>query len=407
MLQGAKITNVGDATPSSVAKRRTGLVVFIALIASALASGALVELSLHHLLPAAPDRFTYDWRTALFSRTEPETRKDIALILISDRSLAQYPNQLPTDRVLIAQIVRALDSAGAKAIGLDIIFDRNTNNDKDEQLLSAIRSSRAPVVLGEIDERLKGVEQANLAFQRDFFTRANNPATGHLYLWNWQQTGIGGQPDQVIRYLPPHLKNMPMSFAEALVKASGLHVSEVSGPIAWLKPRAGNGAETFDAFEIPSHQPENLTAGTIVSPEMRDRIRDRIVLVGGSYEDRDRHFTPMSIVDGALLSGIQIQAQILAQLIDGRSVQELSLVQELITAFVLALIGFIGGRRFRLNDFQMFVYGGGFLFLVGGGIILFRFFSIILPSEISFFSLLAGIFLGHHSQRLVRQMRSR
>jgi adenylate cyclase len=407
MLQGAKITSAADAPPSGVAKRRMGLVVFIALVASAVIAGALVELSLHHLLPAAPDRFTYDWRTALFSRTQPETRKDIAVILISDRSLAQYPNQLPTDRALLAQIVRALDSAGAKVIGLDIIFDRRTDNAKDEQLIGAIRSSRAPVVLGEIDERLKGVERANLAFQQEFFKRANSPLTGHLYLWNWQQTGIGGQPDQVIRYLPPHLNNISMSFAEALVKASGLNLSEVSGPIAWLKPRAANGAETFDAYEIPSHDPENLSADTIVSPEMRDKIRDRIVLVGGNYEDRDRHFTPMSVLDGALLPGVRIQAQILAQLLDGRSVQELSVMHELATAFVIALIGFIGGRHFRLNDFQMFVYAAGFLFLVGGGVLLFRFYSVILPSEISFFALLAGIFVGHHSQRLVRQMRSR
>lgn len=405
MLEGAKPTSVKEAV-SRVGRGRTGLVVLIALVASAVIAGTFVELSLHHLLPAAPDRFSYDWRTALFSRTEPETRKDIALLLISDRSLAQYPSQLPTDRALLAQIVRALDSAGAKVIGLDIIFDRRTDNEKDELLINAIRSSRAPVVLGEIDERLKGIERTNLAFQQDFFRRANNPLTGHLYLWNWQQTGIGGQPDQVIRYLPPRLNNIPMSFAEALVKAGGLNVKGVSGPIAWLKPRASNGAETFDAFEVPSHQPENLGPDIIVPADMRDRIKDKIVLVGGNYEDRDRHFTPMSVIDGALLPGVRIQAQILAQLIDGRSVQELSITRELAAAFTLALFGFVGGRQFRFNDFQLFVYGAGFLCLVGGGIYLFRFYDVILPSEISFFSLLGGIFVGHHSQRVVRQLRS-
>jgi len=169
MLQGRESTGAAETDQRS-RTRRVAPILLIAVIAAAAIAGALIALSRHQLmLLAAPDRMTYDWRTALFSRTEPQTRKDIALVLIGDRSLARYPYQLPMDRGLLAQIVRTLDAAGAKAIGLDIIFDRAT--DKDDILIDAIRGSKAPVVLGAIDSRLTGIEPENLAFQRAFLSR--------------------------------------------------------------------------------------------------------------------------------------------------------------------------------------------------------------------------------------------
>jgi adenylate cyclase len=409
MLQGQDVTKSGESKPYFRARRVASglLIAAIALATSAAIAGSIVTLSRNRLLPAsAPDRATYDWRTALFSRTEPHTRHDIVLLIISDRTLSQYPYQLPTDRGLLAEIVRALNSAGAKAIGLDVIFDRQT--DKDERLIEAIRNSRVPIVLGEIDRRLNGLDRANLQFQRDFFARAGNPLTGHLYLLNQQQSGLG-QPDPVVRYLPKHLEGfdrIQVSFAEALVKASGRDLRDTEGPIAWLKARADDGAETFDAVEIPSHPPESLTADTVVALGASDRFKDKIVLVGGNYEDRDQHPTPMTVIDGAQLPGVKIHAQILAQLLDERSITELSVAQELAAAFLLALFGFVGGRAFRFNDYQFLIYVLGAGFLVGIGVWLFSSYRIVLPSETSFFSLIVGIFAGHYSQKITRRLRS-
>jgi len=351
---------------------------------------------------AAPDRMTYDWRTALFSRKEPQTRRDIALLLVGDRSLARYPYQLPMDRRLLAVIVQTLDAAGAKAIGLDVIFDRPT--DKDDVLIDAIRGSKTPVVLGAIDSRLTGIEPENLTFQRAFFERAGNPAIGHVY-FHRQRRGLS-QPDEVIRFLPPESDDpneIHRSFAEALLAVSKLPVRDVGDLIAWLELRADNGSETFDAIEIPPHRPEDLNSDIILRPEWRNRVKDKIVIVGGNFEDRDRHLTPMSVVDGARSPGALIHAQILAQLIDGRSLHGLTDSQEFSVAFLLALVGIFGGRWFRFKDYELLVYGAGFLALVGVGIWLFKSESIILPSDTTFYSLIAGIAVGHNSQRLMRR----
>jgi adenylate cyclase len=406
MLQGREST--GAETDRRSHARRLAPILLIALIAAAAIAGALIELSRHQLMVlAAPDRMTYDWRTALFSRTEPRTRDDIALMLIGDRSLARYPYQLPMDRGLLAQIVRTLDAAGAKAIGLDIIFDRET--DKDDLLIDAIKASKTPVVLGAIDSRLTGIEPENLAFQRAFFEKAGNPKVGHVY-FHPEHRGLN-LPDEVIRDLPPQSdptrsddpNEIRQSFAEALVLASGRQIHRVGDRIAWIEPRAGNGSQAFDAIEIPPHRPADLTSDIILRPEWGNRVKDKIIIVGGNFEDRDRHLTPMSIVDGARSPGALIHAQIAAQLIDGRSLRPLTNLQEFSVVFLLALVGIFGGRWFRFKDYELFVYGAGVLALVGVGIWLFKSESVILPSDTTFYSLIAGIAVGHNSQRLVRR----
>jgi adenylate cyclase len=406
MLQGREST--GAETDRRSRARRLAPILLIALIAAAAIAGALIELSRHQLMVlAAPDRMTYDWRTALFSHTEPQTRNDIALMLIGDRSLARYPYQLPMDRGLLAQIVRTLDAAGAKAIGLDIIFDRET--DKDDLLIDAIKASKAPVVLGAIDSRLTGIEPENLAFQRAFFEKAGNPKVGHVY-FHPEHRGLN-LPDEVIRDLPPQSDStqsddpneIRQSFAETLVLASGRQIHRVGDRIAWIEPRAGNGSQAFDAIEIPPHRPAELTSDIILRPEWANRVKDKIIIVGGNFEDRDRHLTPMSIVDGARSPGALIHAQIVAQLIDGRSLRPLTNPQEFSVVFLLALLGIFGGRWFRFKDYELFVYGAGVLALVGVGIWLFKSESVILPSDTTFYSLIAGIAVGHNSQRLIRR----
>lgn len=403
MLRGQEPTD-SKAEPRSRVRRV--LIVPVAIVAAAAIAAVLVTLSRHQLMVfAAPDRMTYDWRTALFSHQEPQTRKDIALIYIGDRSLARYPYQLPIDRGLLAEIVRTLDAAGAKAIGLDIIVDRET--DKDDLLADAIRNSKTPVVIGAIDSRMTGVEPENFAYQRAFFEKAGNPPVGHVYFFR-QRRGLG-LPDQVIRFLPPRsdaTDQVQKSFTEALLEAGKHEPRDVGDLIAWTEKRAANGAESFDGIEIQSHRPQDLSPDVIVRPEWRNRVKDKIVIVGGDFEDRDRHLTPMSIADGARAPGAWIQAQILAQLIDGRSIHGLTDSQEFSVAFLLGLVGIFGGRLFRLQDFQWLVYAAGFLALVAVGVRLFES-GIILPSDTTFYSLIAGIAVGHYSQRILAWFRLR
>jgi hypothetical protein len=218
------------------------------------------------------------------------------------------------------------------------------------------------------------------------------------------------QPDHVIRFLPQRSSRpgeVQPRFAEALIKAAGHSVPDVGEHISWLKPRAADGTETFDVFEVPSHLPEAAAPDVAVRPEWRPRLKDKIVIIGGALEDRDRHLTPMSVADGARMHGPRIHAQIAAQLIDGRSLQGLSMLQEFLVVFALALIGLVGGRVFRLSRYQPLVYAAAFLLLVLAGGWLFAARGLILPSDTIFYSLLVGIWLGHISVRWLPRLKAK
>ena len=65
------------------------------------------------------------------------------------------------------------------------------------------------------------------------------------------------------------------------------------------------------------------------------------MLIGGDFVDRDKHLTPLSVLDGAKMPGVVVQAQILAQLRDGRSIHEVPWKKELVLLTVVALLGFV------------------------------------------------------------------
>src|SRR5262249_14230269 len=150
--------------------------------------------------------------------------------------------------------------------------------DMDARIIDAIRNSKAAVVLGAFDRRRARVEPWNLAFQQSFFEKAGHPSIGHLYFYQQQRTFGLSQPDQVIRFLPAHSsdpRDLHKSFSEALVEACGRAVTDVGQHIAWLARRADNGAEIFDVFEVPPHEPGTVTADAIIRPEWRDKFKNR------------------------------------------------------------------------------------------------------------------------------------
>ncbi|MBS0270504.1 MAG: hypothetical protein JSS54_16225, partial [Proteobacteria bacterium] len=56
-----------------------------------LVMAVLMVMTARNLLPEAPDKWTYDWRTYFFSKRAETQRTDIALVLINEDTLAQYP----------------------------------------------------------------------------------------------------------------------------------------------------------------------------------------------------------------------------------------------------------------------------------------------------------------------------
>lgn len=304
----------------------------IASTAVAVCLTMLAGLPLSAQLLKAPDAWIEDWRTAHFAPRVSQLRDDIAAILIDEQSLDRYVWFSPVNRVLQATLVRGLEKAGARAIGMDFLYTGPTTEADDAVLLEAFKTARIPVVLGAIDKR--GVPHAAnpegaLAWQ-DKFIASTGLASGHLYFHGAATTmGRIGIADQVVREslgsapVPPQRD----SLARQLAVAAG--IQQLPPPnakpeaIAWQRPPTGSLWQTpMPVLRVLPHAP-GASIDDMLGAGWREHVKGRIVIVGGGFGDRDRHLTPLSIASNKKTEGVVIHAQILAQLIDGRSVATL------------------------------------------------------------------------------------
>jgi CHASE2 domain-containing sensor protein len=122
------------------------------------------------------------------------------------------------------------------------------------------------------------------------------------------------------------------------------------------------------------------------------------VLIGGDFIDRDKHLTPLSISDGAKMPGVMVQAQILAQLLDGRSVYTVGWLEELVLLAAVAFVGFFS-RQWQIRRYDLLLYIAGLGALILLGIALFSGFGIIAPSTTLFFAWTLGVTGGYYAPR--------
>ena len=374
---------------------RKWLVSLIGIVWAGVLAFALAGFSQAGLLPEGPDEWTYDWRTLLFSPTADGPRKDIAVVVIDDDSMADYDYVSPIDRGFMATLVRALDAAEPRAIGLDFIYDRKSEPDKTEALIGAIHDVKAPIVFGAVDLRIRSLQKDNLNYQEDFIAKTGREAGHVFFARDVQKLTIA---DQVVRYMgerapaPPDRK----SLAQLLAEKSGGIPSEPETPyITWLL--APGSSDLFPLFRVPRHEPGS-GPDVILPASWRAALKDRVVLVGGAFRDRDRHLTPLSIWDGQKIPGVLIQAQILAQLLDGRSIHEIGWMSELILLAAVAFLGFLCGQQQRLKRYDWLLYFLGLAALILAGIVLFWGYSVIIPSTTLFFAWTLGITGGHYAR---------
>jgi adenylate cyclase len=352
----------------------------------------------------APDAWFYDLRTALFGPRVDAPRRDIAVVIIDDDSLSDgYASRSPVDRGLQATLVRALAGAGAKAIGLDFIYDRATP--ADVALLKALNETRAvPVVLGALDARTV-MGSAKPIEQQERFIAASGRPSAHLYFARQGAKFTIG--DQIVRYwlgpspFPPYRKGLDQTLAEAV----GKPVPAVDQPqlIAWQRPPdLGGFTAPVRVLKVRPHAP-GAGVADLFYPGWEDLVRGRIVLVGGGFDDIDRHYTPLSALDHDTVPGVLVHAQILAQLLDGRTVPHTLPAVDFAMAALAALAGFVAGSRWRLRsgDFGTWLLGGLAILLVG--IAAYAGLGIIIPSASLYVAWVAGVWV-HWPPPLLRRL---
>ena len=337
------------------------------------------------------EHYMGDVRTAFLSDQLPSQHPQVAIVAITDETLAGYKTYLPVDRHLLARLVDAVDAAGAKVIGLDFLFTVSAPDDNELLLIDSIRRSRAKIVLAAADERV-GLTQAQREKQLAFFRDADRPA-GY--------SNLATERDSVVRFMAqPYTDGTPAypkSFAALLAENAGYAAGQWRPRIAWLRtPLDGSDVFLTVAAETLLRPAEDPLANVL-----REGLKDKIVLMGGALREIDAHLTPLTNAPAEKMHGVAIHAHIAAQGVDGRSIGQLetnSMALRLALAGVAA-IGFLVGWHYRLKRQGLLASGVASAVIVAVDTIVFWQLRIILPLVLAVAAWFLGEFSGHYIGR--------
>jgi adenylate cyclase len=333
-----------------------------------------------------------DWRTGFMSDRRAAQHPHIAVVLVDDEILKGLPYTSPFDRGVLKRLVDALDAAGAKAIALDFFFQRPTEPAKDQELIAAIRATKAPVILAAADERTGGVSEEEFAFQREFVAATGRPV-GYVNLDE-------DRDDIVRRRIGPKTGGAyPVSFAARIAEVDGKQDAGVGGRMAWLR-RPLNNADTIFTVNGTSA----LDKGP-VGTAVRERLQGRMVIVGGGFPDRDRHRTPLFPGDGQggsnTIHGVFLHAHALAQILDGRYVREIPVWP---VVLLVSMAGFMLGAHFQHRGFNWISGTMWTSVIIALDLFLFWQFRWIVPYVAAVTAWLVGGVAGYLAARLTQRL---
>ena len=291
----------------------SGIVVFAGLLAS--------------ILPVTPvfthavEMWARDLRIAIATPPEPQN-DEIVIIGLTDETLDTLPYRLPVDRDFMADLIEKLDAAGVRAIGIDSLYDRKTEPAKDERLRNAIRNAKAPVIPIWADETF-GVDGERLDILQDFI---GDGPSGHGVIFSDRFDRTARRHKPVWDPNSPH----PYQFPAAIADILGVPFDTATASIAWR----GNTIEGDSPFKLyPAHWVSALPA---------EWFSNKIALIGVDLVDIDRHRTPFNVLPGTpRMSGIEIHAHALAQLLEGRTLWTTGFAANFVIGVVAGLIGIV------------------------------------------------------------------
>lgn len=283
--------------------------------------------------------YSNDLQVALVADRPSHPHAKVAVVLIREETLAELPYTSPVDRALLSRLVRAIDNLGARAIGIDILFDRSTEPEKDQLLLRTFAARRADIVLGGADERTPSSQR-----QRGWQTAFLADSAKRYGYFNLRYDVREAEQSNVVRVrAAPHPGSMfERSFAEALAVSAGVTHFPESRRIPWLR-RGPGGGDPFVTLDADAILAADADASGVLARLLEAQIDGRVVLVGADLDGRDRHPTPLTLISGEDMLGVLVHAQILAGLIDRRSIDDVSPGARSLLGFVAAFIGFLAG----------------------------------------------------------------
>ncbi len=272
---------------------------------------------------------------------------NIVIVAIDEPSFAEISKQWPWPRSVHARLIEQLKKAGARVIGFDVLFAERSQAAEDAALERALREAGNVVLVSEravIDDplfrhtiRVDPIEPFKAAAAMGITTLQIDP-DGSVRRARLLPPDMPSFAFQLVRLFLAHrparpTETLPLAGKRGLPAHPSESIKEVLinhlGP-----PRTVKTVSYYQALEYEQLLPPGIFA-------------DKIVLVGRSLQAApepqrtapDVFYTPFSLVAEAPTPGVEIQATIVSNMLDGRFIAELTPAARLSLLLFLAMAG--------------------------------------------------------------------
>lgn len=245
----------------------------------------------------------YDLRALIAA---PATGQDprIALVVFNDATLAKLRKRSPLDRGLLAKALTRIDAMGPKAIGIDILIDKA--QPEDPALLAALRGLHTPTHLAFASNATNPefMQPAQEAFLRQFLDGLGGSRVSPASIL------IEPDADGVLRGWPPQPPQLPPLLSASMAPPRPAFAA-YHGAIVFRRARSQDQA-LYASFPI------EMFAEPQTAAVFRPLIAGRYVLVGAQLSDSDLQTVPASLITQVHPAGLEVHADLLAQMLDNR-----------------------------------------------------------------------------------------
>ena len=265
--------------------------------------------------------------------------EEIVIVAIDEPSMAELRHPWPWPRRLHAQLIEKLQQAGAKVIGIDILFAEPSTPDNDQALLRAVENANH-VVLVSVLSRIDDPLFRHSAWIHPLQALRNAAVVGHPRV-SLDLDGVARRTRLMSMDMPSFALQTFRSFLGEVETLALTELRSFDTPTL-LQDQLINYRGPARTIKTVSYY-QALDYATLLPPGL---FSGKIVLIGQSLEgtaqaqnlDSDLFLTPFSWTSGTLSSGVELQATIISNLLHGDFIQPLTLEQRGLLLLALALL---------------------------------------------------------------------
>lgn len=296
--------------------------------------------SWHLPITASAERALYDARVYVEANQRAVDQDPrVVMVVFDDQTLIKAKKRSPLDRGLLAEALRNLDELGAKAIGIDILFDQP--QDEDDELVATLRAMKTPVVVGYAN---LATNEGDIVYEQQQYLDAflarlegSRATPGSVRL-----DDIYG----VTRHFPSIEPGLPPALGRAMLIAAGESERTLPGYTGAIRYRLNKykGEPIAPILQIDNFLDDGLIAVPEARELLRQQVAERYILIGGDIVDYDRVATPLSeTMDSEEPPGVQIHAEMIHQMLDGAALSQTTPLGRWSRTYLIVLMAVLTG----------------------------------------------------------------